>query len=30
MAVNLRTAEHLRLDLAPDLIRSFDLVFPQR
>lgn len=30
MAVNLRTAEHLQLDLAPDLIRSFDLVFPQR
>lgn len=30
MAVNLRTAEHLRLDLPPDLIRSFDLVFPQR
>ncbi|MFA7593558.1 MAG: ABC transporter substrate binding protein [Thiohalobacteraceae bacterium] len=30
MAVNLRTAEHLRLNLSPDLIRSFDLVFPQR
>lgn len=30
IAVNLRTAEHLRLNLDPGRIRSFDLTFPQR
>lgn len=30
MAVNLRAAEHLRLNLTPSQIRSFDLTFPQR
>jgi putative tryptophan/tyrosine transport system substrate-binding protein len=30
IAVNLRAAEHLRLNLHPSQIRSFDLTFPQR
>lgn len=30
IAVNLRTAEHLRINLGPHQIRSFDLTFPQR
>lgn len=30
IAVNLRTAEHLRLNLNSDQVRSFDLTFPQR
>jgi putative ABC transport system substrate-binding protein len=30
IAVNLRTAEHLRLNLSSDQVRSFDLTFPQR
>lgn len=30
IAVNLRTAEHLRLNLTSDQVRSFDLTFPQR
>lgn len=30
IAVNLRAAEHLRLNLTPGQIRSFDLTFPQR
>jgi putative ABC transport system substrate-binding protein len=30
IAVNLRAAEHLRLNLDPSRIRSFDLTFPQR
>ncbi len=30
IAVNLRTAEHLRLNLNSNQVRSFDLTFPQR
>lgn len=30
IAVNLRAAEHLRLNLSPQQIRAFDLTFPQR
>ncbi|MFN2309061.1 MAG: hypothetical protein ABR553_04905 [Gammaproteobacteria bacterium] len=30
IAVNLRTAEHLRLRLSPEQINAFDLTFPQR
>ncbi len=30
IAVNMRTAEHLRLNLNADQVRSFDLTFPQR
>lgn len=30
IAVNLRTAEHLRINLGRNQIRSFDLTFPQR
>ncbi|MFP5504732.1 MAG: ABC transporter substrate-binding protein [Gammaproteobacteria bacterium] len=30
IAVNLRTAEHLRLNLDPSRVRTFDLTFPQR
>ena len=30
IAVNLRTAEHLRLNLNPEQVRSFGLTFPQR
>lgn len=29
-AVNVRTAEHLNLKLAPSLVRTFDLTFPNR